>query len=218
MIYSENILICISAPLFVAVFFLRGRTRTFVVAFLAGMIVSLLSGYISGFINLVSGADLEETAIYVSPIIEEIMKLLPLLLGVLVLGIGEEDMLVTAVAIGTGFATLENCCCILQAGADSLLYTLTRGLAVGVMHVVCMMLLNLGLVSAKRLHAVSAVTTVGALSLSVVFHGLYNLLVSRPGVNAIIGYCLPLLAAGAYYVICVPMLMDRERAQEKNIA
>ena len=212
MIYSENILICISAPLFVAVFFLRGRARTFVIAFLAGMIISLLSGYISGFINHVSGAELEETAIYVSPVIEEIMKLLPLLLGVFVLGIDDEDMLVTAVAIGTGFATLENCFYILQTGADSLLYTLIRGLAAGVMHVVCMLLLNLGLVAARRLHAISGATTVGALSLSVVFHGLYNLLVSRPGANAIIGYCLPLLAAGTYYIICVPILMDGERA------
>ena len=36
---------------------------------------------------------------------------------------------------------------------------------------------------------------IGALSLSVTFHALYNLLVSRPGVTSWIGYVLPLLTA-----------------------
>ena len=40
---------------------------------------------------------------------------------------------------------------------------------------------------------------VGAFSLSVIFHGLYNLLVSVPGVSSYIGFCLPILAAIAIY-------------------
>ena len=43
MIYSENILLCITIPLIVAIAFLRGSARSFAFSFLMGMGMSLLS-------------------------------------------------------------------------------------------------------------------------------------------------------------------------------
>lgn len=215
MIYSENVLICIGAPLLVGAFFLRGKVRWFVSAFLTGMTICLLSSYINGFLNLLSGTTLEETAVYISPVVEEIMKLLPPLFVMLMFGLNETEMLQTAVAVGTGFATFENCCYILNTGADNLIYTLIRGLAVGVMHIVSIMLLHLGLTIAKRFRALSATTVIGATTLSIIFHGLYNLLVSQPGINVAIGYCLPLFVAALYYMICVPLL-SRDHTQGED--
>ncbi|MBR0464101.1 MAG: PrsW family intramembrane metalloprotease [Clostridia bacterium] len=214
MIYSENILICIGAPLLVAAFFLRGQVRRFVSAFLAGMIICLLTGYINGFIHLVSGEALEETAVYISPVVEEIMKLLPLLFILLVFDPGEAELLQTAVAVGAGFATFENCCYILSSGVDSLIYTLVRGLAVGVMHIMSIMLLHLGMTIARRYRVLTATTIIGATALSIIFHGLYNLLVSQPGINMAIGYCLPLCVAAIYYLVCVPLLEAGEEGNE----
>ena len=69
------------------------------------------------------------------------------------------------------------------------------GLAVGVMHTVSMATLSIGLLTARRMHALTLPGVLGALSLSVVFHGLYNLLVSEAGAASYIGYALPLVSA-----------------------
>ena len=67
------------------------------------------------------------------------------------------------------------------------------------MHIVSVAALSLGIIAARRLQALSLPAFVGAFSLSVIFHGLYNLLVSVPGVSSYIGFCLPILAAIAIY-------------------
>ena len=79
MIYSENILLCIGIPVLLTILYSRGSTRRFVTAILIGMAISLLSSYISGYLTLVSHMDLNDSAIYISPMVEETMKLLPLL-------------------------------------------------------------------------------------------------------------------------------------------
>ena len=84
---------------------------------------------------------------------------------------------------------------ILTSGADKLIYVLIRGMAVGVMHIVSMLTLSFGLVMARRLKALTFPSIVGAISLSMTFHGLYNLLVSVPGTPSGIGYALPVIMA-----------------------
>ena len=79
MIFAENILLCIAIPLIVSLLFVKGEVRRYLTAFLVGMGVCLLSAYISGFLNLSSGMGENDTAIFLSPIVEELMKLLPLL-------------------------------------------------------------------------------------------------------------------------------------------
>ena len=214
MIYTENILICIGGPLLVTLLFLRDAPRRFVAFFLVGMVMCMLSGYITGYLNLISEAEMENTAVYVSPVVEECMKLLPLLFCVFVMKNDQRALLHVAIAVGAGFATFENCCYILQAGAESFFYTLIRGLSVGVMHIVCMMLLDLGLMMAARLRVFSFSVVIGSLSLSMTFHGLYNLMAAQEGVTAYIGYVLPVLAAGTLYLIFRQIILRKIRQGE----
>ena len=106
MIYAENVLICITVPLVIALMFLQGSARRFVASFLAGMAACLLAAYVGGYIELVSGLGAEDTAIFLSPIIEEIMKLLPVLFYLMLFEPKDVELLLVAVGIGTGFATL----------------------------------------------------------------------------------------------------------------
>lgn len=200
MIYAENILICIAVPLFVSVFFLKKSARRFVTAFLIGMVICLIAAYIGGFMEYVSKMTADETAVFLSPIIEEIMKLLPILFYLVMFIPESGDLMLFSVGIGAGFATFENCCYILSSGAGSLPYILIRGLAVGVMHIVCALMLSLALVLLKKFKALSFSGIVGALSLSMIFHALYNLLVSESGVSSYIGYAMPLLSAAVLFI------------------
>ena len=199
MIYAENIFLCIAAPVLLSLAFLRKNARRFTVFFLVGMSVCLLSAYISGFILQAAQLEEGETSIFISPLVEEILKLLPLLFFLFVFVPEDEAFLDAAIGIGVGFATFENCCYILTAGAGSLPYILIRGLAVGVMHLVCTMTVSLALSMARRHRMLSVAGITGALSLSMIFHALYNLLVSQPGISSAIGYVLPTLAAAGLY-------------------
>lgn len=199
MIYSENILFCISIPLLLTAIYTRGAARRSISAFLVGMVTCLLSSYISGYLTLLTDMELNASAVYISPTTEEIMKLLPLLFFLLVFRPREMTLVTFAISLGAGFATFENCCYLLATGSESLAFTLVRGLAVGVMHIVCMLAMSLSLIMVRRYRVFSFSTVVGCLSLSVVFHALYNLLVSAPGIPSYIGYGLPILTALAFY-------------------
>ena len=197
MIYAENILLCIAVPLLISLLFIRGSARRYAAAFLLGMLVCLLAAYISGYLNLVTGMGENDTAIFISPMVEELMKLMPLLFFLVMFDPEDRTLTMLSVAIGAGFATYENCCYLLTSGAESLSYVLIRGLAVGVMHIVSILALSIWFIAAKRLRAFSFPAVVGGLSPAMVFHALYNLLVSEPGVSRVIGYILPLMTAAA---------------------
>ena len=199
MIYLENILVCMAVPLLLTLLFVRGNVRQFVFVFLLGMAACLLSAYVSGFLNAFSGMGLKDTAVFISPVVEESIKFLPLLYFFLMFDPSDDKLFHASVALGAGFASFENVCSMVSTGAESLSFLLIRGLAVGVMHIVSVFAMTMGLVVARRFQALILASVIGALSLSMLFHGIYNLLVSEPGVTSIIGYVLPLATALILY-------------------
>lgn len=195
MIYSENILICLALPLILAMFFTKDNARRFVINFLMGMVICLLGAYISGFIAATSGYGIENTAIFMSPVVEETMKFLPLLFYFIMFEPDNDKLFNAAVGIGTGFASYENVCNMISAGTESLSFLLIRGLAVGVMHIVSVFALTLGLAISRKYKVSGLSTLVGALSVSMLFHGSYNLLASGSGPVLIVAFSLPPVTA-----------------------
>ncbi|MBO4497205.1 MAG: PrsW family intramembrane metalloprotease [Lachnospiraceae bacterium] len=199
MVYSENILVCIAIPLLIALIFTQRNTRRFIGSFVMGMVICLLSAYISGFLRQITETPAEDMAIYFSPIIEEIMKILPLGFYLFVFEADNSKLITVCLGLGLGFASFENSCYLMSFGAPELTFVIIRGLAVGVMHVVCALMLVMGIILQKRLFTLSFPGIVGALSLSTAFHGFYNLLVSEPGISTYIGYTMPIISAVALY-------------------
>ncbi len=212
-IYAENILLCIAMPLAVCLLFTRGESRRFVAGFLLGMGMSLLSAYLSGFISIVTGTEEKDTAVFLSPVVEEILKLCPLLLFYFLLGARNRSLTNIAIAVGAGFATFENSCYLLTIGAENLAFILIRGLAVGVMHVESILALAVWLLIARKLRVLSFSTMLGGTALAVTFHAIYNLLVSKPGVTSVIGYLVPPVSAVLMYLlyrlVYVPFTRER---------
>ena len=145
MIYAENILICIAVPLAISLLFTKGNARRLLVCILTGMFVCIFSAYISGFLEVASGFSSEDTSIFLSPIVEEVMKLFSILFCIYVFEATDKEIQLFAVGIGAGFATFENCCFIISAGTPHLTFVLIRGFAVGVMHIVTLVALAKGI-------------------------------------------------------------------------
>ena len=78
MIYIENIFVCLAIPLALCILFIGGRTRTFMLFMIAGMSVCLLSAYVNSFFMGYYGASATVAVVEITPVCEEVMKLLPL--------------------------------------------------------------------------------------------------------------------------------------------
>ena len=191
--YIENIYLCLAAPVAVAVFCLRKRYRKILIFFLCGMTVCLLSSYISSFGAAVTGADLTAASIGIAPLVEEFMKILPILFFLMVFEPPKDDLAAGIVLTAVGFATFENVCYLITNGTQSVLYTLIRGLGTGAMHVICAFLIAVGIVFLWDRLYLRIAGGIALFSMAVTLHGIYNLLVSRTGAVAWVGYLIPLL-------------------------
>ena len=126
MTYIENIFLCLSIPMFLSLLFTRGNTRRFPMFVITGMGMSLLSAYVSSFFMGYYGADGKAASIEITPVCEEVMKLLPLLFYFLIFEPEPEKLPGAAIAIGVGFATFENVCYLTENGAENTLFLLIR--------------------------------------------------------------------------------------------
>ena len=191
MIYIENIFVCLAIPLALCILFIGGRTRTFMVFMIAGMSVCLLSAYVNSFFMGHYGVSADVAVVEITPVCEEVMKLLPLLFYIMIFEPKVQNLPEAAIALAVGFATFENVCYLTENGAENLMFLLIRGLSAGALHVLCGILIGFGLsyVFSRRWLALTG--TVGLLGACIVFHATYNLLIAGEGAWRIAGYLFP---------------------------
>ena len=84
MTYVENIFLCMASPLLVAALCMGRRQLRLFLFCMAGMGVCLLSAYINTFLASVCQADALAATVEIAPVVEEVMKLLPLAFYLLV--------------------------------------------------------------------------------------------------------------------------------------
>ena len=190
--YIENIFVCLAAPLLIALICTKGKGKRMMLFLLSGMAACLLSSYISTFITSVQGADLFSASLEISPLVEETMKLFPILFYLLIFEPKTKDITDSCLMTAIGFATFENVCYLLQNGTDRITHLAIRGFGTGAMHVVCAFIMAAGILCLWNRVWLRAAGTVALLAVAITYHGVYNILVSQTGALALIGYLIPL--------------------------
>lgn len=193
MTYIENIFLCLALPLILSMFFIKGRVRRYALFLTVGMAVCLLSAYVSSFFMGQYGVDGTVAAIEITPVCEEVMKLLPLLFFYLIFEPEPKEMPAAAIAIAVGFATFENVCYLTENGAANFNFLLIRGISAGALHILCGVLSGFGVSYVFRRHWLAVTGTVGILGACIGFHAIYNLLITADGVWKTAGYLFPSL-------------------------
>ena len=150
MTYIENIFLCLAIPLILSLFFTRGRARSFPLFVVTGMGVCLLSAYVSSFFMGYCGADARAAVIEITPVCEEVLKLLPLLFYLLIFEPEPRRLSDAALAIAVGFATFENVCYLTENGAEDFAFLLIRGISAGALHILCGVLSGYGIAHVFR--------------------------------------------------------------------
>ena len=137
MTYIENVLICMASPLLIAALCMGKRQTKFFLFCFAGMGACLLSAYINTFLTALYEADAFAATSEIAPVVEEVIKLLPLLFYLLVFEPKAEQIKIAAVIVALSFATFENVCYLIQNGAEHFSFIFFRGIGTGAMHVIC---------------------------------------------------------------------------------
>ena len=201
MTYIENIFLCISVPIFLALFFIKGRARRFNLFVAFGMGGSLLAAYVSSFFMGYYGTDALNTAIEITPVCEEVMKMIPLLIYFLIFDPSENDFCSAAIAVAVGFTTFENICYLTENGADNFTFLLVRGISAGALHILCGVLSGYGISHLFRKRFLALTGTVGILGACTCFHAIYNLLITALGIWRTIGCLFPSLMLLCLFIV-----------------
>ena len=191
MIYIENIFVCLAIPLTLCMLFIGGRTRRCMLFMTIGMSVCLLSAYVNSFFMGHYDVSATVAVVEITPVCEEVMKLLPLLFYILIFEPKVRDLPEVAIALSVGFATFENVCYLMENGAENFMFLLIRGLSAGALHILCGILIGFGLYYVFRRRWLAFTGTVGLLGACIVFHATYNLLIAGEGGWRIAGYLFP---------------------------
>ena len=142
--YIENTYICLAAPLLLAVLCLRREGQRTLLFLLSGMSACLFSAYISSFVVGTINMDLSYASHEISPVVEEVMKIIPVLFYILVFEPEKKRVISATLMTAVGFATFENVCYLTTFGTENLMRLLIRGFGTGAMHVVSGMVISIG--------------------------------------------------------------------------
>ena len=196
--YIENIFLCLAVPLILSMLFRKGKQRTFTTFVILGMGCCLLSAYVSSFFAGYYHAGTAAAVMEITPVCEEVMKFLPLLFYLLVFEPDKQEVISPAIGIAVGFATFENVCYLTENGAADFLI---RGVSAGSLHLLCGIALSCGIAYVFRKKWIMVTGTIGALGACVVFHGIYNILITAKGRWNLIGYLFPIFLIFALLVV-----------------
>lgn len=187
---SELLLACVSGPL-LAVLLLRGRARRQMAALCGGMLIAFFSGFISGYLAGQVDFNAMAAVLYISPVVEEGLKLLLFLLIRFVCQLQDADMTETAVSIGAGFALMESAALIFTGSGLTVSALLARAFCSAMIHVACSLMLIAAVRMVKRMALESFSALLGVYAATVTIHAIYNLLISGDAAAQVIGYALP---------------------------
>lgn len=200
MTYIENVFACIAAPLIVAALCAGKKHARPLIFALAGMLACLLSAYVNTFFAALLDASALGATAEIAPVVEEDMKLLPLMFYLLVFEPDGDRIRAAILVTAVGFATFENVCYLIENGAGDLGFLLIRGFGTGAMHIMCGVIVGWGMVYVWPRGALRAAGTCALLGTAVVFHGVYNLMVAYGGRVQYVAYALPLLLLAAGFL------------------
>ena len=169
--------ISIFFPLLLMMLLVEKKARLPIVFVLIGIFVSVFASEVNSLLVELLAMDVYSMTVVVTPVTEEILKMLPILYYAVVISDKKEKLFTASMAIGIGFAVLENAYYLLNYPNLSMLSAIIRAFGAGLMHGMCTLLVGVGVSFVKKKSKLFYVGTFGLLSTAIVYHGIYNILI-----------------------------------------
>ena len=187
------IYLCIALPMIPVVFAMRDKySQRFLAFVIAGLTVCLFSAEVNTL--LVNFLDMNklEYSITISPINEEILKAIPLIIFTVFFAGKDDEILPLAFAIGIGFSILESInvyCNNMETLTVS--WALIRGLGAALMHSACTAMIALGISYVFNYKRSFIQGIIGLFASAILYHATFNAFVQSK--YSIIALIMPLL-------------------------
>lgn len=182
--------VAIFVPILLMTCLVEKKARHPLIFVLIGIFVSVFASEVNGVMVDLLPLSTFEVTIIVTPISEEILKALPILFFATLLSPKKEAVFTATMAIGIGFAVLENAFYMLNDTSFNMIDAIVRAFGAGLMHGMCTLLVGVGILFVKKKRKLFVVGTFAMLSTAITYHGIYNMLVQSD--YQIIGYLLPI--------------------------
>ena len=207
--------LCIAVALGMMLPLMEKRTRRIVVFMIVGMFCCLFVSELNSLVLKAFGGDVLYVTTTFTPVMEEIVKALPILYYAIVVSDDQRRLVGSSYALGVGFALLENVIVLMQNIDEvTILWALIRGFGAGLVHGLCTVMVGFGISNIRRNRKLFRVGTYSLLTAAIVYHAIYNLLVQNRLQFA--GILLPVLT----YIPAILLLrksIGRDEAKQKEV-
>ena len=198
--------VCFLIPMLLSLFSLGRRERLAVGSILVGATVCLAVSGLNAHLYVLTGRDMLYYTTTISPITEEIVKALPVLVYAFAVSSDREKLISVSFAVGLGFAIMENMIIFTQNLGDmSVMWAIIRGFGAGLMHSVCTVAVGIGISLVRTKKKLFYCGTAALLMMAVTYHAIFNTVAMSA--YRTLGFALPVLTY-------IPILCLRIR--EKN--
>ena len=173
---------CFLIPMLLSLFIMEKKSRLVVEFILIGTTVCLIIGYLDAYLYNTMGKSLLYFSTTISPINEELIKAIPILLYAIIFSDDRQKLVQAAFAVGLGFAIMENVSMLTQNigfGATSvdISWAIIRGFGAGLMHSICTVMVGIGISFVRKKKKLFYTGTLALLMLAITYHAIYNTLV-----------------------------------------
>lgn len=189
--YIIMLFVCFSVPLFLMLPMFRGKSRYVIALFIAGMFMCAFAGDLNTAICKLGSFSEEFAVVNITPLVEEIIKVLPVIFVAVVFKPKQQTILECAIASSVGFATLENASMLFEVSHLSMSYVLIRAFGAGLVHAICGAGIGyaISFISVKK--KLVFPLTLAALSVTMIYHSIFNILITSKW--SVIGCVFPIL-------------------------
>lgn len=190
--------VSVFVPILLMACLIEKKARQPIIFVLIGIFVSVFAAEVNGLLRNLLPMSTFEVTIVITPIIEEILKAIPILVFATALMAKKEALFTASMAVGIGFAVLENAYYLLNDASFNMIDAIIRAFGAGLMHGMCTLLVGVGISFVRKKNKIFVVGTFSLLSTAITYHGIYNMMVQSE--YPAVGYLLPISTYIPFFV------------------
>jgi len=195
------ICLCLMLPIIMLCFYLEKRARRIIISMICGVLAGLVAYYINTPLYKVLEMTKDTYSTTVGPIVEEILKFIPVIIIAFAVKKGKRGSAANAYSVGLGFCVAENLYYLVSnLETASVGWIIVRCIGTGVMHSMTTTINGMGIYSARTSEKFKVLRIIGGFVCAVAFHLIYNNLVSLEPLK-LLGVLLPVIVFFTLFVI-----------------
>lgn len=212
---SYIVFICFALPFLLGIPIARKQTRLVLLYTFIGMCCCLFISEVNGLINSLIGQDMFYLTTNITPLTEELIKMLPILIYAIFISSERQTLLTLAFMTGLGFALLENATILVETvlvqGSVDTLWALIRTLGAGLLHSLCTTAVGVGISFIRDQKKMFLCGSFALLSMAIVYHSVYNTLIQSD--YKYLGAAMPMIT---YLVVIVILVIVYKKSIHKK--